>query len=156
MRQRRTLQIPVWSQNTIINSTVSSPSPCQDDDSREEEKGDFCTFLQRNDCGYLKKPVPDNLKITKIQHGPERYQNKRSPFAEKDGRSLSQQWFKKVSTNGEIVARKWLLYSPYRQACYCFVCFLFSKEQFSSNFSKQEGLEKVESTNKKSRNKSFS
>ena len=88
------------------SSAVSSPSPCQDDDSNGEEKGDFSNFLQRNDFGYLRKPVPDNLKITIIQHGPERYQNKSSPFAEKDGRSLSLQWFEKVSTNGEIVARK--------------------------------------------------
>ena len=73
------------------NSTVSSPSQCQDDDSSGEEKEDFSTFLQRNDFGYLKKPVPDNLKITIIQHGPERYQNKSMPFAEKDGRSLSKQ-----------------------------------------------------------------
>ena len=71
------------------NSTVFSPSPCQDDDSSEEEKGDFSTFLQRNDFGYLKKPIPDNLKITIIQHGLERHQNKSSPFAEKDERSLS-------------------------------------------------------------------
>ena len=110
------------------NSTVSSSSPCQNDDSSGEEKGDFSTFLQRNDFGCSKKPVPDNLKITIMQHGPERFQNKSSPFAEKDGRSLSQQWFEKVSTNGEIIARKSLLYSPYRQACYCFVCFLFLKE----------------------------
>ena len=113
------------------NSTISFPSPCQDDDSSGEAKGDFSTFLQRNDLEYLKKPVSNNLKIAMMQFGPERYQNKSCPFAEKDGRSLSQQWFEKVSTNGEIAARKWLLYSPYRQACYCFVCFLFSKEQFS-------------------------
>ena len=121
------------------NSTVSSPSPCQDNDSRGEEKGDFSTFLQRNDFGYLKKPVSDSLKITIIQHRPGRYQNKSSLFTEKVGRSLSQQWFEKVSANEEIAARKWLLYSPYRQICYCFVCFLFSREQFSSNFSKKEG-----------------
>ena len=66
--------------------------------------------MPRNNFGYLKKAVPDNLKITIIQHGRERYQNKSSPFAEKDGRFLSQQWFEKISTNGEIVARKWLLY----------------------------------------------
>ena len=58
------------------NRTVSSPSPCQDDDSSGEEKRDFNTFLQRNDFGYLKKPVSDNLKITIIQHGTERYQKK--------------------------------------------------------------------------------
>ena len=73
------------------NSTVSFPSQCQDDDSSGDKKENFSTFLQRNDFGYLKKPVPDNLKITIIQHGPERYQNKSSPFAEKDRRSLSQQ-----------------------------------------------------------------
>ena len=41
------------------NNTVSSPSLYQEDDSSAEEKGDFSTFLQRNDFGYLKKPVPD-------------------------------------------------------------------------------------------------
>ena len=114
------------------HNTVSPQSPCQDDDSSEEDEGDFSTFLQRNDFGYLKKLVPDNLKMTTVQHGPERYQNKSGPFAEKDGRSSSKQWFEKVYTNGEIVERKWLLHSPYREACYCFVCFLFSKEQWSS------------------------
>ena len=34
------------------NSTVSSPSPCQDDDSRGEKKEDFSTFLQRNYFGH--------------------------------------------------------------------------------------------------------
>ena len=109
------------------NRTVSSTSPCQDDDSSREQKGDSSTFLKRNNFGYSKKPVPDNLKITIIRHGPERYQNKSCPFTEKDGRSLSQQWFEKVSTNREIVARKWLLYFPYRQAFYCFVCFYFKR-----------------------------
>ena len=72
------------------------------DNSSGDEKGDFRTILERNDFGYLKKAVSDNLKIAIIQHGRERYRNKSSPFAEKDGRSLSQQWFEKVSTNGEI------------------------------------------------------
>ena len=36
------------------------------------------------------------------------------------------------------MARKWLLYFSYRQACYCFACFLFSKEHFSSNFSQKK------------------
>ena len=30
------------------HNTVSPQSPCQDDDSSEEDKGDFNTFLQRN------------------------------------------------------------------------------------------------------------
>ena len=33
-----------------------------------------------------------------------------------------------------------MLYSPHRQACYYFVCLLFSKEKFSSNFSKEKGF----------------
>ena len=88
------------------NSTVSFPFLCQSDYFSREETGDFSTFLQRNDFGYLKKPVLNDLEII-IKHGPERYLNKSCPFAEKDGRFLSQQWFKNVSTNGEIVARKW-------------------------------------------------
>ena len=70
MRQRRTLKIPVWSQNTIIivlflprlNVKMMIPA---------KKKKDFSIFLQRNDFGYFKKPVPDNLKIIIIQHGPE-------------------------------------------------------------------------------------
>ena len=60
---------------------------------------EFSTFLQNHDFGYLKKPVPNNLRMTIVQHGPEIYQHKSSPFAEKDGRSSSRQWFEKVSTN---------------------------------------------------------
>ena len=63
--------------------------------------------------------------MTIVQHDPERYQHKSGPLAEVDGRSLSRQWFAKVSTNGEPVKRKWLLYSPYQELCYCFVCFCF-------------------------------
>ena len=38
--------------------------------------------------------------------------------------------------------RKWLLYSPYQEVCYYFVCFSFSNELGSSapSFSKQEGF----------------
>ena len=140
MRQRRTLQMPAWSLNTMIIVLFLPRLHVKMMIPAEKKKEISALFLQRNDFGYLKKSVPDSLKITIVQHGPERYQNKSSLFAEKDGRSLSQQWFKKVFINGEIIARKWLLYSPYRQACYCFVCFLFSKEQFSSNFSKEEGF----------------
>lgn len=135
------------------NKTVSSQSPCQNDDStstssseenKDDHKEDFntMTFFQKHDFGYLKKPVPDNLRMTIVQHGPERYQHKSGPFAEKDGRSLSRHWFEKVSTNGETVARKWLLYSPYQEVCHCFVCFLFSKQHGSSaaSFSKEEGF----------------
>ena len=60
-----------------------------------------------------------------------------------DGRSLSRQRFEKVSTNEEPVNRKWLLYSPFQEVCYCFVCFcLFSKELGSSapSFSKQDSI----------------
>ena len=48
-----------------VSPTASSASPCQDNDSSGKEKRNFSTFLQRNDFGYLKKPVPkNNLKIT--------------------------------------------------------------------------------------------
>lgn len=84
--------------------------------------------------------------MTLVQHGPKRYQNKSGPFtsfAEKGhGRSFSKKWFNKVSINGEIVERKWLLYSPYRDTCYCFACCLFSNEQQSSlsNFSQDKAF----------------
>ena len=55
---------------------------------------------------------------------------------------MSKHLFEKLSINGETVERKWLLYSPYRQVCYCFACFLFSKERgpTASNFSKHESF----------------
>ena len=58
------------------HNTLSPQSRCQDDDPCEENKEDFSIFLQRSDFGCLKKPIPDHLKMTILQHGPERYQNK--------------------------------------------------------------------------------
>ncbi|XP_013792050.1 zinc finger MYM-type protein 1-like [Limulus polyphemus] len=129
-------------QRGTLNDWIKRSKEEVEDNDLCKKDGDFSTFFERNDFGYLKKPVSNKLKITIVQHGPERYQNKSGPFIEKNGRSFSKQWFEKVSTNGETVKRKCLLYSPYRKACYCFVCFLFAKEQSSSmsNFSKEEGF----------------
>ena len=87
--------------------------------------------MRSNEFGYLKKPVPDNLKITILK-------NKSCPFAEKDGRSLSQQRFEKVSTNGEIVTKKWLLYFPYRQAYYCLYLSYFQKSSSLQTLTKKK------------------
>ena len=55
------------------DNIVSSPSARQDDDSNEK---DFSIFLQRNNFRHLKKPVSDKLKITIIQRGLDKHQNK--------------------------------------------------------------------------------
>ena len=72
MTREQRMIVLIWNRNII---PFFPYFPCQDDDSSEEDKGDFSTFLQTNYFGYLEKPVPDNLKVTTVQHGPERYQN---------------------------------------------------------------------------------
>ena len=132
----------------------SDTNPCQPEpnavssdtnDTCERDDTDLSLFLKENDFGYLRKHIPDQLKMTIVECGPEKYQHKSGPFrptCDKDDRSFTKQWFEKRSTNGEVVQRKWLLYSPHKNVCYCFVCFLFSNEQPSSasNFSQEKGF----------------
>ncbi|XP_059160047.1 uncharacterized protein LOC131943787 [Physella acuta] len=159
--KRRNVDVEVKGDACSGQSTshdCSDINPCQSEpnavssatsDTRERDDTDLCMFLKENDFGYLRKHIPDQLKMTIVECGPEKYQHKNGPFrptCDKDDRSFTKQWFEKHSTNDEVVQRKWLLYSPHKNVCYCFVFVFvfFSNEQSSSasNFSLEKGFSK--------------
>ena len=96
---------------------------------------DFSTFLPRNNFGKLKKPVPDKLKIT--IHMDQKNIKIKVVHLQWMGNSYSSSDFTKFRQIKKLWEEKWLFYSPYWKAYYCFVCFLFSKNQLCSNFSKE-------------------
>lgn len=66
-------------------------------------------------------------------------------------RGMTKNWFFKTLTNGKQVPRTWLLYSPHKEAAFCFCCLLFpcslanAKSAFESpgGFCKWKKMEKV-------------
>ena len=139
-KMEESLDVRMLSQHCSSNNVVFFLSLSQVDDSKEEDERQFRAFVEQNNFGYLKKPVSDKLKITIIQHGPKKYQNKGSTFAKKDGRSLCQHWFYKVPTNGKIAARKRVVVLSISGSMLLFRTFLFLKKQLPSSFSKEEGF----------------
>jgi hypothetical protein len=97
-------------------------------------------FLEKNDFGFLKRPVSDELRLEIVKRGPAVFQNTDAQFFEQKGRSFSRTWFKKVTTNGEEVERSWLLYSPHKESCLCFACFYLFCTESTSHFCREEGF----------------
>ena len=89
MRQRRTLQILIWSQNTIIIVLFFPRLPVKIMIAAERKKK-FQHYVAKKRFWVFEETSSNNSKITIIQHSSERYQNKSCSFAEKDGRFLSQ------------------------------------------------------------------
>ena len=87
----------------------------------------FFELVRNYDFECLRKPISTHLAKFLVQQGSENFQHKKGSFDKKEGRSLSKHWFETLSSNGECLQRKWLIYSPCKQAAFCFVCFLFSK-----------------------------
>nr|XP_039261934.1 zinc finger MYM-type protein 1-like [Styela clava] len=109
-----------------------------DDAEGNNYDGNFIELFCDHDLGRLRKPISTHLEKFLVQQGPENFQHKEGPFAKREGRSLSKHWFETLSSNGECFQRKWLIYSPCKQAAFCFVCFLFSKCE--SSFCNEKGF----------------
>lgn len=81
-----------------------------------------------DDLGYFPLgPIPDNLRMELVQRGTGQIQHKNGPFVVVRGRSLSAKWFSKELQNGQLVPRSWLVYSPFKEALFCFCCVLFGR-----------------------------
>lgn len=98
-----------------------------------------------NDPGSWPHVFTEEIRTLWIQKGPSFFQNKDSDFSkstrqyeEANGktkmRSLTKSVFVRTLKNGENVTRTWLLYSPSKNALFCFTCRLFSTavNKFSS------------------------
>lgn len=70
--------------------------------------------------------ISDSVRIELVRRGSGPLQHRCGPFSSIKGRSLSERWFSKRLTNRQLVPRSWLLYSPSKEAAFCFCCVLFA------------------------------
>ena len=100
----------------------------------DEAKKPLPDVIQRKDFGHLmfdkfsrKAVLSDALRTEMLLKGSRFFQNSTGPFSMKSRRSMTSSWFKRRlgKGQGEQVARSWLLYSPAKNAAFCFCCLLF-------------------------------
>ena len=114
------------SQHSITNDNnniVSSPSPCQDHDKEDER---FQHIFAKKQFWKIEETSSRKVKDNN-SYGPEKYQNNVAHL-QRMGNPYSSSGFTKFLQIKKLWQEKWLLYSPYGKAYYCFVCFLFSKD----------------------------
>ena len=122
-----------------VSANVEASTVTLNDDAEGNNNDeDLFELFRDHDFGRLRKPISSHLVKCLVQQGPENFQHKEGPFAKRGGRSLSKHWFETLSSNGERLQRKWLIYSPCKQAAFCFVCFLFSRCE--SSFCNEDGF----------------
>jgi len=97
----------------------------------------------------LQTPIISHaLQTEMIIRGSEYFQNQEGPFHEPDKRSMPKHGLKAPCWKRRWgVNRSWLVYSPTKQAAYCFCCLLFSGSSQSS-FVKPKGFTKWRKTDK--------
>ena len=90
--------------------------------------------------------ITRNLRDEIISKGAPYFQHSEGPFAAKEGRKMTKFWFSRKLGNGQgvVVHRSWLIYSPLKEAAYCFCCclFPFTPVNAVSNFESPEGFSK--------------
>lgn len=97
-------------------------------------------FLQSNEI-HQKFVISNQIRDEIIKVGSEALQNKDGPFHKVDNRAMNYRWFTKmIGTNGELINRTWLCYSPKKKAAFCIACILFSNSEAISNLEKPIGF----------------
>lgn len=108
----------------------------------------FCPPNYFIDAGHWPEVIEDSLKVQLIERGPSSVKNRNGPFPKNShNRSFSCDWFYKMLKNHEKVERSWLLFSPLKNAVFCFPCRLFHNGK--SSFGKVEGFSNWQKLNPK-------
>ena len=84
--------------------------------------------------------ISQKLRTEIILRGSSLFQNNKGSFAIHNGRSITTSWFKKKLANGGFVSRSWLIYSPYKEALFCFCCLLFWNDNCKTAFTSPAGF----------------
>lgn len=121
------------------------PSSVQDQMTVSHPSSSNCVKTVYNrvfyDAGTWVMPVSDDLRVELVERGPHGLQNMDVSFpSNTENRSMSRDWFFKILPNGERMRRSWIVYSPTKNAVYCFCCRLFNRNQ--SSFGSDEGFSK--------------
>ncbi|XP_065671948.1 zinc finger MYM-type protein 5-like [Hydra vulgaris] len=78
--------------------------------------------------------ISNNVIYSLVNHGPEQGNNVNVNTiisADNTGRKFTKDWFYVKHINGEMVIRKWLLYSINQNAIFCFPCILFGHKSYN-------------------------
>ena len=121
-----------------VSANVEAIAVTLNDEAEDNKNNqDFFELFHDHDFGRLRKPIFIHLVKCLVQQGPENFHHKKDSFFKKKGRSLSKHWFEWRAFGGRL-RRKWLLYSPCKQAAFCVVCFVFSR--CKSSFCNEDGF----------------
>lgn len=134
------------SSSTSSDSSTSTPSS----DSSEEENipGPAVDRVDIKDVGLWPSKISNDTRIFLVRQGASVVQNLDSDFGEviREGvstkgqtRKLTREWFFQTLPNGERMLRSWMVYSPSKEALYCFCCKLFS-DRSNSKFNSEDGF----------------
>ena len=103
-------------------TSEEEPQPSLFESCREESEDPRCsTLTDFSDIGQWPAVIPDSLRVSLVEIGPEAVQHRDSEFAAvsrsggatKGGvRHLTRDWFFKNLINGEKILRVWMMYSP--------------------------------------------
>ncbi|XP_059141319.1 uncharacterized protein LOC131929216 [Physella acuta] len=131
--------------DTDINEASGSTN-LNNDEVLNNPTSSIPAVLRFCDVGYLDfdkqsklSVISQRLRTEMIAQGSLAFQNRNAQFATSSGRCMTQVWFQRKLANGEEVSRSWLLYSPLKEAAYCFCCLLFT----SSTPNSQSSFESV-------------
>lgn len=78
-----------------------------------------------SDPAYWPQCMSNINRVQIIEKGPIRVENYTFPIQKITGRKFSVANFNKIMSNGEVVDRRWLVYSKTTDRVYCYVCKLF-------------------------------
>lgn len=102
--------------------------------------------LINKDVGFInvsatgQASIEQILKEAMVKLGSDCFQNADADFVKEQfggkaiARSMTQNWFVKQLKNGVNIPRTWLVYSPHKEAAFCFCCLLFPRSPLNCRF----------------------
>lgn len=84
-----------------------------------------------DDCGEWPAKITDDIRQILVKKGPVQVKNFNFPIDSSSGRRFTVANYNTKLTNGEKIAREWLVYSRSKNSLFCFVCKLFSNGEVS-------------------------
>ena len=142
------------SENESEEQTVNKAAASSVEDDRPEQAAVVTAATEEDDpvliykdVGYInfsatgQASIGQLLKEAMVRQGYDCFQNADANFAKEEFgskatvRGMTQNWFVKQLKNGIVVPRTWLMYSPRKEAAFCFCCLLFPSSPLNSRSS---------------------